>query len=184
MSLSVLPFSSILWSNALHCVRHLIAYIFPNPINWSKMMNASCMYLTYVCNLPIQFNHESSMKTIFGVGVQPINNVTSAINDGNSKVFKVLKKKGQGWKYMKATDYWNIPCQSVFLTEDEARLKAPNPLTLHYGHDLNLWLRISYSIARSCADHCQLLLGLANNACLCRRSSNMRSTEAYEYTVG
>ena len=65
----------------------------------------------------------------------------------------VPNTKGQDRKYKNATDYEKMPYKSVFLTEDETRLEAPNPLTLNYQRDINLRLKILYSFARPFVDH-------------------------------
>ena len=71
-----------------------------------------------------------------------------------------------------------MPYCSVLPTEDETGLLAPNPLTLHYQRELNLWFGILYSFSKSCVDNQRVssvyCLGLANKARLGRQSSNLR----------
>ena len=65
-----------------------------------------------------------------------------------------LRREGKREReYRNATDYENMPYHSKFLIKGKTGLEVPNPLTLHYQRDLNLWLRISCSFAWSCADH-------------------------------
>ena len=99
------------------------------------------------------------MKHWFGAAMQATSQlITNVIQNQGEKfkdrsVVKASKEKTQQRKYKNATDYEKMSYHPEFPTKDRTGLEVPSPLALHYLHDLNLWLGISCSFDRLCADH-------------------------------